>query len=308
MSFNKKDKIEMERISTGSLGLDIATGGGWPRGRIIELYGPNSSGKSTLCLHALAEVNKNGGIGAYIDAENAFDPVYAKALGVDIYNSDLFAISQPDNGEQALDIARTLIKTKELDLIVIDSVAALTPKAEIEGDIGDQKLGLQARLMSQSLRMMTAEIKRSNTVVIFINQLREKIGVIYGSPEVTSGGNALKFYASIRADIRKIGLEKSSSNEITANKTRVKIVKNKTFPPFKQAEFNIEYGVGIDRVAELIDWGVELGIISKSGSWYNYGDTKLAQGTAKVKDVFLDNPELFNEIEKKIYEELEKEV
>jgi recombination protein RecA len=284
-------------ISSGSLGLDLALGvGGYPRGRVIEIYGPESSGKTTLAIHAIAEAQKNGGIAAFIDAEHAFDRFYAKKLGVDIEN---LYISQPDNGEQALEITDHLIRSGAIDIIVIDSVAALTPKAEIEGEMGDSKMGLQARLMSQALRKLTANINRTNTTCFFINQLREKIGVMFGNPETTTGGNALKFYASVRIDIRRIGQLKEG-DDIQGNRTRVKVVKNKLAPPFRKAEFDILYGQGISKTGELIDMGVELDILKKSGSWFSYGETRLGQGRDAVKNLLRDNPELSEEIEEKI--------
>ena len=292
---------EIEVIPTGSLGLDVALGvGGYPRGRIIEIYGPESSGKTTLAIHAIAEAQKNGGIAAIIDAEHAFDRVYAQKLGVDV-NSLL--IAQPDNGEQALEIADQLISSAAVDLVIIDSVAALTPKAEIEGDMGDNKVGLQARLMSQALRKLTATISKTNTTCIFINQLREKIGVMFGNPETTTGGNALKFYASVRIDIRKSTAVKDGE-EILGHLTKVKIVKNKVAPPFRRAEFDIMFGEGISKIGEIIDLGVEHGIIKKSGSWFSYGETKLAQGRDAVKQLLADNPELAEELEAKIVEAL----
>lgn len=294
---------EIEVIPTGSLGLDVALGvGGYPRGRIIEIYGPESSGKTTLAIHAIAEAQKNGGIAAIIDAEHAFDRFYAQKLGVDV-NSLL--IAQPDNGEQALEIADQLISSAAVDLVIIDSVAALTPKAEIEGDMGDNKVGLQARLMSQALRKLTATISKTNTTCIFINQLREKIGVMFGNPETTTGGNALKFYASVRIDIRKSTAVKDGE-EILGHLTKVKIVKNKVAPPFRRAEFDIMFGEGISKIGEIIDLGVEHGIIKKSGSWFSYGETKLAQGRDAVKQLLADNPELAEELEAKIVEALKK--
>ncbi|GAB4279233.1 MAG: recombinase RecA [Marinilabiliales bacterium] len=288
-------------IPSGSISLDYALGiGGYPRGRIVEIYGPEASGKTTLAIHAIAEAQKNGGIAAIIDAEHAFDRFYAEKLGVDVEN---LYISQPDNGEQALEIADHLIRSGAIDIIVIDSVAALTPKAEIEGDMGDSKLGLQARLMSQALRKLTANISKTNTTCIFINQLREKIGVMFGNPETTTGGNALKFYSSIRLDIRKVTQLKDGENA-SGNRTRVKIVKNKLAPPFKKAEFDIMYGKGISKTGEIIDLGVENNIIKKSGSWFSYGDTKLGQGRDAVKALLEDNPELAEELEKKIMEAL----
>jgi recombination protein RecA len=283
--------------------LDVALGvGGYPRGRIIEIYGPESSGKTTLAIHAIAEAQKKGGIAAIIDAEHAFDRFYAQKLGVDV-NSLL--IAQPDNGEQALEIADQLISSAAVDLVIIDSVAALTPKAEIEGDMGDNKVGLQARLMSQALRKLTATIAKTNTTCIFINQLREKIGVMFGSPETTTGGNALKFYASVRIDIRKSTPVKDGE-EVLGHLTKVKIVKNKVAPPFRKAEFDIMFGEGISKVGEIIDLGVEHGIIKKSGSWFSYGETKLAQGRDSVKQLLADNPELAEELEAKILEALKK--
>jgi len=291
---------EVESISTGSLGLDIALGvNGLPKGRVIEIYGPESSGKTTLTLHAIAESQKAGGIAAFIDAEHAFDRGYAEKLGVDIEN---LIISQPDNGEQALEIADNLIRSGAIDIVVIDSVAALTPKSEIEGEMGDSKMGLHARLMSQALRKLTGSISKTHCTVIFINQLREKIGVMFGNPETTTGGNALKFYASVRLDIRRSTQIKDSNGEIQGNRTRVKVVKNKVAPPFKTAEFDIMYGTGISKVGEIIDLGVDYEIIKKSGSWFSYGDTKLGQGRDAVKAILLDNPELFEELELKIKE------
>jgi len=285
-------------ISSGSIGLNVALGvGGFPRGRVIEIYGPESSGKTTLAIHAIAEAQKAGGIAAFIDAEHAFDRFYAEKLGVDVGN---LWISQPDNGEQALEIAESLIRSSAIDILVIDSVAALTPKAELEGDMGDSKMGLQARLMSQALRKLTAAISKTNTTCIFINQLREKIGVMFGNPETTTGGNALKFYASVRLDIRRIGQIKDGE-EATGNQTRVKVVKNKVAPPFRKAEFDIMYGEGISKTGELIDMGSDLGIIKKSGSWYSYGETKIGQGREAAKDVMKQNPELADQIEQEIY-------
>lgn len=291
---------EVEIIPTGSLGLDLALGvGGYPRGRIIEIYGPESSGKTTLTLHAIAEAQKKGGIAAFIDAEHAFDRNYAEKLGVDIEN---LIISQPDNGEQALEITDNLIRSGAIDIIVIDSVAALTPKSEIEGEMGDSKMGLHARLMSQALRKLTGSISKTKCTVVFINQLREKIGVMFGNPETTTGGNALKFYASIRLDIRRSTQIKDTASEAVGNKTRVKVVKNKVAPPFKTAEFDIMYGEGISKVGEIIDLGVDYEIIKKSGSWFSYDDTKLGQGRDAVKTLLLDNPELMEELELKIKE------
>ncbi len=288
---------DVPAISTGSISIDTALGiGGFPRGRVIEIYGPESSGKTTLALHAIAQAQKADGVAAFIDAEHAFDSYYAANLGINV--EDLL-ISQPDNGEQALEITDHLIRSGAVDIIVIDSVAALTPKAEIEGEMGDSKMGLQARLMSQALRKLTSIIGKTNTCVIFINQLREKIGVMFGNPETTTGGNALKFYASVRVDVRRIGQIKNG-DEIAGNKTRVKIVKNKVAPPFRKAEFDIMYGEGISKVGEIVDLGVEFGIVNKSGSWYSYGDTKLGQGRDAVKKLLKDNPELADELEAKI--------
>lgn len=294
---------DVDVIPSGSLGLDIALGvGGYPRGRIIEIYGPESSGKTTLTLHAMAEAQKKGGIAAFIDAEHAFDRVYAEKLGVDIEN---LIISQPDNGEQALEIADNLIRSGAVDIVIIDSVAALTPKSEIEGEMGDSKMGLHARLMSQALRKLTASISKTKSTVIFINQLREKIGVIFGNPETTTGGNALKFYASVRLDIRRSTQIKDSDSVATGNKVRVKVVKNKVAPPFKQAEFDIMYGEGISKVGEIIDLGVDYEIIRKAGSWFSYGESRLGQGRDAVKTMLSDNPELMEELEEKIKEAIE---
>jgi recombination protein RecA len=291
---------DMEVIPTGSLGMDVALGvGGYPRGRVIEIYGPESSGKTTLTLHAIAEAQKNGGIAAFIDAEHAFDRYYAESLGIDVEN---LIISQPDNGEQALEITDNLIRSGAIDIIVVDSVAALTPKSEIEGEMGDSKMGLHARLMSQALRKLTGSISKTKCTVIFINQLREKIGVMFGNPETTTGGNALKFYASVRIDIRRSTQIKNTNGEVLGNKTRVKIVKNKVAPPFKLVEFDIVYGKGISKVGEVIDLGVNFEIIKKSGSWFSYDDTKLGQGREAVKNLLLDNPELMDELEQKIKE------
>src|ERR1035437_7412138 len=293
----------MEVISTGSIGLDNALGiGGLPKGRVIEIYGPESSGKTTLAIHAIAEAQKKGGIAAFIDAEHAFDKYYAKQLGVDIEN---LLISQPDNGEQALEITDNLIRSGAIDIIVIDSVAALTPKAEIEGDMGDSKMGLQARLMSQALRKLTTNINKTNTCCMFINQLREKIGVMFGNPETTTGGNALKFYASVRLDIRRTSQLKDGE-EIIGSRTRVKIVKNKLAPPFRKADFDILYGEGISQLGEIVDLGVDFEIIKKSGSWFSYGETKLGQGRDAVKQILKDNPELYDELKLKVSEALKK--
>ncbi len=298
MKLGETKVVAADAISSGSLGLDIALGiGGFPRGRIVEIYGPEASGKTTLAIHAIAEAQKKGGIAAIIDAEHAFDKVYAEALGVDTEN---LLISQPDNGEQALEIAEHLIRSGALDIVVIDSVAALVPKGELEGEMGDSKMGLQARLMSQAMRKLTGVINKTNCCCIFINQLRQKIGVMFGNPEVTAGGNALKYYSSVRLDIRRIGAIKNRDNDLVGNQTRVKVAKNKLAPPFKQTEFDIMYGQGISKVGEVIDLGVELDIVEKSGSWYKYGEDRLGQGRDAVKDLLLDNPELFEEIEGKI--------
>lgn len=297
MRLGDKAVEEVESIPSGSLGVDLALGvNGYPRGRIIEIYGPESSGKTTLTLHAIAEAQKAGGIAAFIDAEHAFDRVYAEKLGVDIEN---LIISQPDNGEQALEIAENLIRSGAIDIVVIDSVAALTPKSEIEGEMGDSKMGLHARLMSQALRKLTATISKTNCTVFFINQLREKIGVMFGNPETTTGGNALKFYASVRIDIRRAAQIKDGENVI-GNRTKVKIVKNKVAPPFKTAEFDIMYGEGVSKTGEILDLAVEFEIIKKSGSWFSYGDTKLGQGRDAVKALIKDNPEMADELEQKI--------
>ncbi len=289
---------DIPAISTGSLGLDIALGvGGIPRGRVVEIYGPESSGKTTLSMHCIAEAQKNGGLAAFIDAEHAFDKVYAEHLGIDTEN---LLISQPDDGEQALEIAEHLIRSGAIDLIVIDSVAALVPRGELEGEMGDSKMGLQARLMSQAMRKLTGVISKTGCACIFINQLREKIGVMFGNPETTTGGNALKFYASVRLDIRRIGQIKESADRILGNRTRVKVVKNKVAPPFKVVEFDIMYGQGISKVGEILDLGVELDIVNKSGSWFSYEGNKLGQGRDAVKQLLADNPELSDEIESKI--------
>ncbi len=289
---------KMETISTGSISLNNALGvGGIPKGRVTEIYGPESSGKTTLAMHMIAEAQKAGGIAAFIDAEHAFDRFYAEKLGIDIEN---LLVSQPDNGEQALEITDSLIRSAAVDIVVIDSVAALTPKSEIEGDMGDSKMGLQARLMSQALRKLTANISKTGTSCVFINQLREKIGVMFGNPETTTGGNALKFYSSVRLDIRRIGQIKDTE-EVKGNRVRVKVVKNKVAPPFRKAEFDIMFGEGISKVGEIIDLGVEFNIIKKSGSWFSYGDTKLGQGRDAVKALLKDNPDLMEELEEKIY-------
>jgi recombination protein RecA len=301
MKLGDNPVMEVATVSTGSISLDSALGiGGLPRGRVIEIYGPESSGKTTLAIHAIAEAQKAGGIAAFIDAEHAFDRFYAKKLGVDIEN---LLVSQPDNGEQALEITENLIRSGAIDIIVIDSVAALTPKSEIEGEMGDSKLGLQARLMSQALRKLTSTISKTNTSCIFINQLREKIGVMFGNPETTTGGNALKFYASVRLDIRKTSQIKEGEN-ITGNRAKVKVVKNKLAPPFRVAEFDIIYGEGISKTGEIIDLGIDFNIIKKSGSWFSYGETKLGQGRDSVKKLLVDNPDLAEELEKKVRDAL----
>ncbi len=297
MKMGEQPKWEVSTIASGSISLDNALGiGGYPRGRVVEIYGPESSGKTTLAIHAVAEAQKQGGIAAIIDAEHAFDRTYAKKLGV---NVDTLLISQPDNGEQALEIADHLIRSGAIDIIVIDSVAALTPKAEIEGEMGDSKMGLQARLMSQAMRKLTANISKTNTCCIFINQLRDKIGVMFGNPETTTGGNALKFYASVRVDVRRI-TQLKDGEEATGNRVRAKIVKNKMAPPFKKAEFDIVFGEGISKLGEIVDLGVEFEIIKKSGSWFSYGDAKIGQGREAVKQILTDNPELMSEVEEKI--------
>ena len=298
MKLSDEKVMDIPAISTGSLGLDIALGiGGIPRGRITEIYGPESSGKTTLTMHCIAEAQKAGGLAAFIDAEHAFDKTYAESLGIDTEN---LLISQPDNGEQALEIAEHLIRSGAIDIIVIDSVAALVPKGELEGEMGDSKMGLQARLMSQALRKLTGTISKTGCACVFINQLREKIGVMFGNPETTTGGNALKFYASVRLDIRRIGQIKESPADITGNRTKVKVVKNKVAPPFKVVEFDIMYGTGISKVGEIIDLGVEMEIVKKAGSWFSYNGNKLGQGRDAVKELILDNPELMEEIEGKI--------
>ena len=299
MRLGDRPEMNVEDIPTGSLALDAALGiGGVPKGRIIEIYGPESSGKTTLAIHAIAEAQKAGGIAAFIDAEHAFDSSYAQQLGVDVDN---LLISQPDNGEQALEIADSLIRSSAIDIIVIDSVAALTPKAEIEGEMGDAKMGLQARLMSQALRKLTSSISKTKTVCIFINQLRDKIGVVYGNPETTTGGNALKFYASVRIDIRRVSVIKDGEEQL-GTRTRVKVVKNKVAPPFKKAEFDIMFGEGISKIGEIIDLGVDYGIIKKSGSWFSYGDRKIGQGRDSVKELLKNDEALRNEVEAKVRE------
>ncbi len=303
MRMGDEQVVKVDVVPTGSIGLDVALGvGGYPKGRIIEIYGPESSGKTTLAIHAIAEAQKNGGTAAFIDAEHAFDRFYAEKLGVDISN---LLISQPDNGEQALEIAEQLIRSSAIDIIVIDSVAALTPKKEIEGDMGDSAVGLQARLMSQALRKMTASVNKTGTTVIFINQLREKIGVMFGNPETTTGGNALKFYASVRLDIRRTGQIKDGE-VIKGNQVRVKVVKNKVAPPFKKAEFDLMFNEGISRIGEILDFAVATEVIKKSGSFFSYGDTKLGQGRDKVKEVLADNPDLCEELEAKIGEKVKE--
>ena len=305
MRLGDQEVEKLESISSGSIGIDVALGiGGYPKGRVIEIYGPESSGKTTLTLHAIAECQKAGGIAAFIDAEHAFDRFYAEKLGVDLGE---LVISQPDNGEQALEIADNLIRSGAVDALVIDSVAALTPKSEIEGEMGDSKMGLHARLMSQALRKLTSSISKTNCTVFFINQLREKIGVMFGNPETTTGGNALKFYASVRIDIRRSTQLKDTEGGVLGNKTRVKIVKNKVAPPFKTAEFDIMYGEGISKTGEILDIGVELDIIEKSGSWFSYGGSKLGQGRDSVKSILKDNPELMEELEQKILEQLKSD-
>ena len=298
MKMSDAPVVDVDVIPSGSLGLDVALGvGGYPRGRVVEIYGPESSGKTTLTLHAIAEAQKAGGIAAFIDAEHAFDRFYAENLGINIDN---LIISQPDNGEQALEIADNLVRSGAIDLVVIDSVAALTPRSEIEGEMGDSKMGLHARLMSQALRKLTGSISKTNCTMIFINQLREKIGVMFGNPETTTGGNALKFYASVRLDIRRSTQIKDSVGSVRGNKTRVKVVKNKVAPPFKLAEFDIMYGEGVSKVGEILDIAVEFEIIQKSGSWFSYEETKLGQGRDAVKQMIKDNPELMDELETKI--------
>ena len=299
MKLGSRETVEIDTVSTGSLGLDIALGiGGLPRGRIVEIYGPESSGKTTLALHAVAEVQKKGGVAAYIDAEHALDPIYARKLGVDI---DELLISQPDTGEQALEIADTLVRSGGIDVVVIDSVAALTPKAELEGEMGDQLPGLQARLMSQALRKLTASISKSKSLVIFINQMRMKIGIMFGNPETTTGGNALKFYAWVRLDIRRIGAIKDR-DEVVGNQTRVKVVKNKVAPPFKQVEFDIMYGKGISKTGELVDLGVKVGVVEKSGAWFSYDGQRIGQGRENSKQFLADNPDIAAKIEGQIRE------
>ncbi|MFR9510969.1 MAG: recombinase RecA [Rikenellaceae bacterium] len=304
MRMNSKEVVEVPVIPTGSVTLDIALGvGGYPKGRVIEIYGPESSGKTTLAIHAIAEAQKLGGIAAFIDAEHAFDSYYAQKLGVDVDN---LLISQPDNGEQALEIADSLIRSSAIDIIVIDSVAALTPKAEIEGEMGDSKMGLQARLMSQALRKLTSSIAKTKTVCVFINQLRDKIGVVYGNPETTTGGNALKFYSSVRLDIRRVSVIKDGENQL-GTRTRVKVVKNKVAPPFKRAEFDIMFGEGISKIGEIIDLGVDFGVIKKAGSWFSYGERKIGQGRDSVKELLKNDEVVRAEIEEKVRELMKQE-
>lgn len=303
MRMSNEQVTDIPVIPSGSITLDVALGvGGYPKGRVIEIYGPESSGKTTLAIHAIAEAQKQGGIAAFIDAEHAFDSYYAQKLGVDVEN---LLISQPDNGEQALEIADSLIRSSAIDIIVIDSVAALTPKAEIEGEMGDSKMGLQARLMSQALRKLTANISKTNTCCIFINQLRDKIGIMFGNPETTTGGNALKFYSTMRLDVRRV-TQLKDGEEATGNRTRVKVVKNKMAPPFRKAEFDIVFGEGISKIGEIIDLGVEFNIIKKSGSWFSYGESKLAQGRDAVKNLLRDNQQLLEEIEAQIREKIKE--
>ncbi|MBQ4244944.1 MAG: recombinase RecA [Clostridia bacterium] len=305
MRLGENSAMNVEAISTGSVGLDVATGiGGLPRGRIVEIYGPESSGKTTLALSVIAQAQKAGGDAAFIDAEHALDPLYASNLGVDI---DSLLVSQPDNGEQALEIAEALIRSGALDVVVIDSVAALVPKAEIEGEMGDSSVGVHARLMSKALRKLAGALSKSNTILIFINQLREKVGVIYGNPEVTTGGRALKFFSSIRIDVRRIESLKGTGGEIIGNRTRCKIVKNKVAPPFKEAEFDILYGKGISKYGELVDMGVKFGILQRSGAWFSYGDMRLGQGRDNTRELFANNPELAAEIEEKIFSSIKAE-
>ena len=304
ISFEKNDDYSIQRVKTGSLSLDEATGGGWPKGRIIEIYGPESSGKTTLALHAIAEAQKIGGVAAYIDSEHSFDPIYAENLGISL-DKNKFLFSQPSSGEEALSIAEELLKTNEVDIIVFDSVAAMTPLAEIEGEFGESKMGLHARLMSQGMRKLTGLVSKSDTILIFINQLRDKIGVMFGSPETTTGGNALKFYASIRCDIRRIEIIKDKDGHPTSNRVRVKVVKNKTAPPFTECNFIITYGIGIAKEEEILDLAIEKDIIKKSGSWFSYGDVKLGQGRELVKQLLEDNLELFEEVREKVQKTFE---
>ncbi|MBQ7006917.1 MAG: recombinase RecA [Oscillospiraceae bacterium] len=304
MRLGENVTMNVDKISTGSLSLDLALGiGGLPRGRIVEIYGPESSGKTTLALHAVAEAQKTGGTAAFIDVEHALDPIYASNIGVDI---DSLLVSQPDTGEQAMEICEALVRSGAIDVVVVDSVAAMVPRAEIEGEMGDSHVGLQARLMSQALRKLTGSIGKTNTVVVFINQLREKVGVMYGNPETTPGGRALKYYASVRIDVRKVEALKNGG-EFVGNRTRAKVVKNKVAPPFKEAEFDIMFGQGISKVGEILDIGVSMGIVNKSGSWFSYGDTRLGQGRDNIKEYFIQNPDLAKEIEDKVFEKLSEE-
>ena len=304
MRLGENVTMNVDKISTGSLSLDVALGiGGVPRGRIVEIYGPESSGKTTLALHVAAEAQKNGGTAAFIDVEHALDPIYASNIGVDI---DSLLVSQPDTGEQAMEICEALVRSGAIDVVVVDSVAAMVPRAEIEGEMGDSHVGLQARLMSQALRKLTGSIGKTNTVVVFINQLREKVGVMYGNPETTPGGRALKYYASVRIDVRKIEALKNGG-EFVGNRTRAKVVKNKVAPPFKEAEFDIMFGQGISKVGEILDIGVNMGIVNKSGSWFSYGDTRLGQGRDNIKEYFIQHPDLAKEIEDKVFEKLSEE-
>ena len=304
MRLGENVTMNVDKISTGSLSLDVALGiGGVPRGRVVEIYGPESSGKTTIALHIAAEAQKKGGTAAFIDVEHALDPIYANALGVDI---DSLLVSQPDTGEQAMEICEALVRSGAIDVVVVDSVAAMVPRAEIEGEMGDSHVGLQARLMSQALRKLTGSIGKTNTVVVFINQLREKVGVMYGNPETTPGGRALKYYASVRIDVRRIESLKQGG-EVVGNRTRAKVVKNKVAPPFKEAEFDIMFGQGISKVGEILDIGVNMGIVQKSGSWFSYGDTRLGQGRDNIKEYFVQNPELAQEIEEKVFAKLAEE-
>jgi len=299
ISFTEEDQFNIKRVSTGSFGLDLATGGGWPKGRIIEIYGPESSGKTTLALHAIAEVQKQGGLAAYIDSEHSFDPIYAENLGISL-DKEKFLFSQPTTGEEALGIAEELLKVKEVQIIVFDSVAAMIPLAELEGDFGESKMGLHARLMSQGMRKLTGMVSKSECCMIFINQLRDKIGVMFGNPETTTGGNALKFYASIRCDIRRKEIVKDKENQAISNRVKVKVVKNKTYPPFKECEFLIEYGRGISVVDEVLNIAIENGIIQQKGSWFSYGESRLGQGRDNLPTLMEDNPTLFEEIKQKV--------
>ena len=306
IGFDDDSDKSIKRFSTGSLGLDLITGGGWPRGRIVEIYGHESSGKSSLALHAVAEIQKEGGIALYIDSENAFDPVYAEAIGVSL-SKNQFIFAQPSSGEESFEIIEEFVKTNSVQLVVVDSVAALIPRAELEGDFGESKMGLQARLMSQAMRKLVGYIKKTDCTVIFLNQLRQKIGVFYGNPEVTTGGTALQYYASIRCDVRRSGAaEKDKDDVAVSNKVKVKVIKNKTFPPYKECLFDIVYGKGISKEGEILEVGEQLGIIQKKGSWYSFGDIKLGQGEANVKELLVDDPDTAEAILKKIYEQLNK--